>query len=124
MAPPKKTAQGGTIPADPFQRERDDASARTEEAERDEAVAADAKAAKREGAPRFDLDACPAGFAVFYNPTEIDIGFEVRDEGNRKRKVRCNAKKTTMLPVEYARIVPDRAPQLVELGRKAPEPIA
>lgn len=123
-----KNTPAGTIPADPpdaFAKERADAHARDAEAEartREAEAEADAEAqrvAASKAQVRFDPESIPSGFVLFHNPTERDVKFTVMDEGNRPRPIFVKTGKTSLVPIEYARIVPDRAPQLVELGRKA-----
>lgn len=121
----KNTA--GSIPADPtpepdtFSKEKDDALARKADADDklDTQQAEAQRVEKAKASVNFDPETIPPGFAAYHNPTDKDVRFVVMDEGNRPRPVQVKAGKVGLVPVEYARIVPQRAPQLVELGRRA-----
>lgn len=77
----------------------------------------------RERAARTDGDrparrASP-GEALFRNDSDVTVKFTLRDEGNRPVKVECPPGELCSIPVEYADLMPRRAPQLAEVDRRA-----
>ena len=70
------------------------------------------------GLPRDPRDITP-GTALFTNNTTVAVRFTMRDEGNRDVRYKCPPGDTVEVPLEYADLVPRRAPHLTELGRAA-----
>lgn len=129
--PPKPGAQqpaqqpmqpaGGAIPPDTHD---DDVPADARASMPPESSPGRESAAGRERARR-DAAAplrAPPGAALFENTTDDPVRFTVRDEGNRPQRVECEPRGVCMVPVEYADIVPKRAPQLKERDRQARPP--
>lgn len=100
---PKPPAAPGRIPED----DNDD-------------VPADAARVRAEAAT--DLR-CPEGAALFENTTDQPVRFTLRDEGNRPQRIECEPKGNCIVPVEYADVVPKRAPQLRFVTSRARRPV-
>lgn len=123
MATPRKPPTGGTVPGDPtqdllpeapttaFTAEVADASVREAERVRD---LADAPAALPVVAPPPDM---PPGFVLYENVSQDAVRFTVRDSGNKERLIKCAPGKKVLVGLEYASVIPDRAPQLREVTR-------
>lgn len=59
----------------------------------------------------------PQGFAMFHNPTADTVKVSMLDGDNRPRSIVWRANDYNVVPLAYARLMKDRAPQLVETGR-------
>jgi hypothetical protein len=65
---------------------------------------------------------CPAGYAMFRNDSDDLVKVTLLDGSNRPRTARVRPRGFEVFPIEYAHLIPVRAPQLVEVSRTAAEP--
>lgn len=107
---------GGAIPA-----ERADASSSTQPHDDDDLPPAAAPARTRAAQPK-DAPPCPAGAALFQNTSSLPVKFTLRDEGNRPQVIKAAPGEFCIVPVEYADLIPRRAPQLEFIARKPRDP--
>lgn len=59
----------------------------------------------------------PEGFAMFHNPSADVVKVSMLDGDNRPRTATWRPGEHNVVPLAYARLMKDRAPQLVETGR-------